>query len=323
MSRDWRALIEAAAVRIAPHVHRTRVVRWPQAGVWLKLESEQVTGSFKARGSSHKLLRLGPERRAAGVVTASSGNHGAGVAHAAKALDCPVVVFVPHHADPAKVARIGELGAEVLAHGDDCVDTEAHARAWAAQTGRPYISPYNDLDVVAGQGTIGAELLDQLPDLDVVFVAMGGGGLISGVGAYLKACRPQVEIVACSPARSPAMHASLEAGRIIDVPCEDTLSDSTAGGVEPGAITFDLCRAVIDRSILVDEAEIATAMRRLHGDMGLRVEGAAGVAVAAWARVAADYLDRDVALVICGANITDDAFEEVLASGGPTEDQSD
>ena len=250
MSQDWQDKVEAAAARIAPLVRRTPVVQWPQAQAWLKLENQQVTGSFKARGGGHKLLCLSEQARATGVVTASSGNHGAGVAHAAQQLGCPLVVFVPEHADPEKIARIAALGADVHTYGEDCVDTEAHARAWADQTGRTYISPYNDLEVIAGQGTVAQELLEQVPKLDAVYVAVGGGGLISGIGSYLKSRRPNVEIIACSPSQSPAMHMCLAAGAIVDVPCGETLSDATAGGVEPGAVTFDLCQQVIDRSAL-------------------------------------------------------------------------
>ncbi len=315
MNQSWQERIEAAASRIAPHVHRTPVVQWPDTNAWLKLENEQVTGSFKARGGGNKLLCLSAADRARGVVTASSGNHGAGVAHAAAALGCPLVVFVPTHADPAKVEKIRALGAQVTPHGDDCVETEAHARAWAAQSGMPYISPYNDAEVVAGQGTIGVELLEQLPNLDAVFISVGGGGLISGIGTYLKARKPDVEIVACSPARSPAMHRCLEAGSIIDVPCADTLSDATAGGVEPGAITFELCRAVIDRCILVEEEQIAHSMRQAHARLGIQIEGAAGVALSAWAATASDYRDKTAAIIICGGNVDPETFHQVLNNG--------
>jgi threonine dehydratase len=228
------------------------------------------------------------------------------------------VVFVPHHADTEKLGKIRDLGAKVRVHGDDCVDTEAHARAWANENGQTYISPYNDSDVIAGQGTVAFELLSQVDKLDAVFVSVGGGGLISGIGAYLKARCPEVEIVACSPIQSPAMHACLEAGRIIEVPCGDTLSDATAGGVEPGAITFPLCQRVIDRSVLVDEAGIAAAMRRVHTELSLRIEGAAGVAVAAWEAEAAVYRDRRVGIIICGGNISDGAFKRLIGKDPPS-----
>jgi threonine dehydratase len=295
------------------------VTRWPQSQAWLKLENEQVTGSFKARGGGHKLASLSAEARALGVVTASSGNHGAGVAHAGAAMGCPVMVFVPEGADASKVARIRALGADVQTHGTDCVQTEAHARAWAAQHGRIYVSPYNDLEVVAGQGTIGLELLEQVPDLARVYIAVGGGGLISGVGSYLKTVRPDIEVVACSPARSPAMHECLEAGHIIDVPCDDTLSDATAGGVEPDAVTFGLCQAVIDRSELVSEQEIADAMRAIHQTLGIGIEGAAGVAMATYLREQSRHKDEPCAVIICGGNIAPETLQRVLNNASPTD----
>lgn len=318
MSYDWQARVSQAAQRTATLVSRTPVIQWPQSPTWLKLENTQVTGSFKARGGGHKLASLSASARALGVVTASSGNHGAGVAHAGEALGCPVMVFVPEGADPSKVSRIRALGAQVQTHGTDCVQTEAHARAWAAQHGRIYVSPYNDIDVIAGQGTIGLELLEQVPNLARVYVSVGGGGLISGVGGYLKAVRPEIEVIACSPQRSPAMHACLQAGEIIDVECEETLSDATAGGVEPDAVTFELCQAVIDRSELVSEAEIAAAMRLVHQTLSIEIEGAAGVAMAVYLREQSRQQGAHCAVIICGGNIAADTLERVLDHRPPT-----
>lgn len=316
---DWRSAIEAAAERIAPVVRHTPVLAVPALApndatdVWLKLENQQVTGSFKARGGSSKLLSLSPEDRARGVVTASSGNHGAGTAHAAAQIGIPLTVFVPTHADADKVQRIEDLGATVHRFGEDCAETEAHARSLAAHRGQTYISPYSDLEVIAGQGTIAVELIEQLEAVDAVFVSMGGGGLIAGIGSYLRVMQPEARVVGCSPSASPAMHACLEAGQIIDVLCHDTLSDATAGGVEQGAITFPLCQQVVDRSLLVSEGDIATAMRTVHAATGLRIEGAAGVAVAGWLQVASEFSGLRVAIVICGGNISDSAWDRVLA----------
>lgn len=318
MSEDWRVQVEHAARRIAPLIVCTPITQWPDSTTWLKLENAQVTGSFKARGGANKLSCLLVEHRARGVVTASSGNHGAGLAHAAQTMGCPLVVFVPEGADPSKVARIRELGAEVHTHGTDCVQTEAHAQGWADAHERAYISPYNDIDVITGQGTVGLELLTQLPELDRVYVSVGGGGLISGVGSYLKSVHQDIEVIACSPERSPAMHRCLEAGRIIDVPCHETLSDATAGGVEPGAITFSLCQAVIDRSELVSEDEIVDAMRAVHQKLGIAIEGAAGVAMAVALREQASTQGKPWAVIICGGNIDPSTLHRVLNNSTPT-----
>jgi threonine dehydratase len=310
-NRDWPARVQAAATRLSSLVDRTRVVQWPGQSCWLKLESEQRTGSFKARGGANKLSTLSSFDRARGIVTASSGNHGAGVASAAQVLGCPLMVFVPEHADSAKVQRIVELGAEVRRTGDDCVLTEVHARTWAEQTGAAYVSPYTGIEVITGQGTVALELCQQVSALDIVYVAVGGGGLISGIGSYLKAVRPGIEVVACSPARSRAMHRYLEAGTIIDVLCEPTLSDATAGGVEPGAITLGLCQQVIDRSELASEAEILNAMQAAYRALGLEIEGAAGVALATDLREAERVQDKVAGVIICGGNVSANVLAQV------------
>ncbi len=313
-----RTNIERASERIAPYLRETPVERsaWlsecSDGEVFLKLENFQITGSFKARGALNKLTSLTQEERKLGVVTASSGNHGAAVAYGSQALGVDAEVYVPKSASPAKIAVIKSYGANVELFGDDCVETEARARARAEETGRIYISPYNDETVMAGQGTVGVELHRALETVDAVFVSLGGGGLIGGLGTYLKSALPGVEIVAVSPDQSPAMHACLEAGKIIDVPCYDTLSDGTAGGVEPGAITFDVCRDVVDRSLLVSEDNIAAAMKTFMEKHRMMLEGAAGVALAGFLQVAENYANKRVAIVICGANISLEKLNGVI-----------
>ena len=307
--------IAQAVERLTPLVRRTAVEAAPTLGpnVWLKCENHQLTGSFKIRGATNAMLALPLERRKRGVVTASSGNHGLGVAHAAQRLGIPATVVVPSSTDESKVRAIRALGATIDKVGDDCVHTEAYARLVAHQTNRAFLSPYNDPDIVAGQATVAHELLEQIPNLDAVFVAIGGGGLISGIGAHLKAHRPSVTIVGCSPAASPAMHRCIEAGRIIDVPCHPTLSGATAGGVEPGAITFDLVRALVDEYVIVGETEIAQAMRDVVDHHHMLIEGAAGVAVAGYRRLATRYAGQTVAIVLCGANVSRATLVKVLA----------
>ena len=314
----WSVDIARAHERIGPYVRRTPVERAPAlerlgAEVYLKLDNLQITGSFKARGAVNKLLSLSEEVRARGVIAASSGNHGAAVAYAAQTLGCSARVCVPTYASETKIAAIRGFGAEVTIVGDDCVDTEVHARGMAETRGQAYISPYNDRDVVCGQGTVGVELAEQVPDLDAVFVAVGGGGLIGGIGAYLKTLNPKIAVVACSPERSPALHACLQAGRRVDVACDSTLSDATAGGVEDGALTVPLCCDVVDRSVLVDEDSIREGMRHLLTVHHTMVEGAAGVVVAAWRQVAQDFAGQRVALVVCGANVSAEVLRSVLS----------
>lgn len=319
------AAIEAAARRIAPYARRTPLLhslglsRMTGADVYLKLENLQFTGSFKARGALNKVLSLSEDDRRRGVVTASTGNHGAAVAYALGRLGSSGTVWVPETADPAKVRRIEALGGRVEYFGRDSAETEAHARRVAEREGLVYVSPYNDLDVVAGQGTVGLEILDDRAEPDAVYVAVGGGGLISGVAAWLDARSPRTAIVGASPRNSCVMAESVRRGEIVELPSLPTLSDGTAGGVEPGAITFDWCRDLVDEFDLVDEAAIAAAMRLVVDEEHLVIEGAAGVAVASLLAQAARWRGRRVVAVLCGGNVSAERLARILRpeeSGG-------
>ena len=317
-TEEWAERIRDAATRIQGHVTRTPMIESTRLSeqlgmrVFLKLENQQVTGSFKARGALHKLLCLSPAERSDGIITASSGNHGAAVAYGANRLGCPATVYVPTCSAQMKRDAIAKLGAEVRVEGADCVETESIARAAALAAGLPYIPPYNDEDVMAGQGTVAVEMLQDCPELSAIFVAVGGGGLIGGMGLYAKAQSPTLRMIACSPEQSPALHRCMEVGRTIDVPCFDTLSDATAGGVEPGAITVDVCMQVVDTSLLVQEQEIAPEMRALWESEEMVVEGAAGVALAGARQVRSDFEGKSVGIVICGGNIGEDTRTSVL-----------
>jgi threonine dehydratase len=315
---NMRVEVEAAAERIRPYVRETpieesRVLgRAGGARVYMKMENLQATGSFKLRGAMNKLLSLTPAERASGVVTASSGNHGAAVACGLEALRIPGVIYVPENASPAKVANIRSYGAEVRTHATDSGLTEIFARRYARDNGRTYISPYNDPLVIAGQGTIGSELARQLESVDALFVALGGGGLISGIAGYLREIGRRVDVVACSPENSAVMHHSVRAGRILEMESMPTLSDGTAGAVEPGAITLDLCRTYVDRYVLVSEEEIKEGMRLVIDHHHTLVEGAAGVAVAGYLKEKDRCAGRNVAIVLCGGNISRDRLKEIL-----------
>jgi threonine dehydratase len=278
------------------------------ARLYLKLENFQHTGSFKARGAFSKLLTLDPADRARGVIAASTGNHGAAVAYAASALDSRALIVVPSDANPGKVSAIKALGGEVEVHGDDSAVAETYARARALEKRIPYISPYNDPDVVAGQGTIGVELAGQLPMVDAVFIAVGGGGLLAGVGALLKSIWPETVVVGCSPENSPVMIESIRAGRILDLPSRPTVSDGTAGGVEAGAITYEWCRSLADQLVTVSENEIRHGMRAVRETHLMTVEGAAGVPLAAYLRHAEAWRGKNVVVILCGGNVSPDAL---------------
>lgn len=282
------------------------------AEVYLKLENFQRTGSFKIRGASNKMMTLTADQRANGCIAASSGNHGAAVAYAMQKLDTRGVIFVPEQTSSTKVDAIRSYGGEVRFCGTDALDTERYAREYAVRNGMVYLSPYNDVEVIAGQGTCGVEIAKQLPDVDAVFVAVGGGGLISGIGCVLKARNKDVRITGCQPAASAVMAKSVEAGYILDIPSDTTLSDGTAGGVEAGSITFDLCREVVDEFILVSESQIAAAMRQYVEAEHQLIEGAAGVAIAALLGETGILRGTKVVVVICGANISRAALKSII-----------
>lgn len=310
--------IKTAEARIRDHVRFTPAEASPVLGngadctVILKLENFQRTGSFKLRGAFNKMLLLDEAARGRGVVAASTGNHGAAVACAARALGIEATVFAPTNADETKLAAVRAHGGEVRSVGDDCLHAEHEARRFSAENDVTYVSPYNDGAVVAGQGTIGVEIDRQVGKLDAVFIAVGGGGLIGGVGAFLKSVRPGIEIVACSPENSCVMHESLKAGELLDLPSKPTLSDGTAGGVEAGSITFELCREVVDTSVLVSEAQIAEAMRVILTSHHVLIEGAAGVAVAGYMKERARFSGKNVAVVLCGANASLAVLRKVI-----------
>jgi threonine dehydratase len=299
----WHDRIQAAHERIRSIVRETPLEH-SSVGAFLKLEHLQHTGSFKFRGASNKISVLTPEQAARGVITASNGNHGLGVAAAAQSRGIEAEVYVSAQVSPAKLQRMRDHGAQVRSIGNNPLDAELAARRAAEESGKVFISPYNDADVIAGQGTIGIELYRQLPNIDAVFVAVGGGGLIGGIGAYLKSVSPQTEIVGCWPENSPVLQQCIQAGRVIDVPEQPTLSESTAGGLEPESITLDLCKNIIDRCVLVSEAEILAAMRLILEAEHWLIEGAAAVAVAAFLKEARGYEDKRAVVVLCGRNVS-------------------
>jgi threonine dehydratase len=314
---DWKQLILEAHERIKLSVVETPLEPAsdlaPDTTVRLlfKREDLQHTGSFKLRGATNKILSLTRSQADAGVIAASNGNHGLGVASAARRAGVAAEVYVSSHVSPAKAQRIEQLGARVLRAGSDPLEAELAARAAAAKAGKVFISPYNDTQVMAGQGTIAVELERRAPKLDAVFIAVGGGGLIGGIGAYLKHASPQTEVVGCWPENSRVLYQSMLAGHIVDYPEEPTLSESTAGGLEPGSVTLEVCKSVIDRSVLVSEDAILAAMRRVREAKGYLVEGAAAVALAAFLKETRRYEGKMVAVVMCGGNVSPEVLRRL------------
>jgi len=278
----------------------------------LKGEHLQRTGSFKMRGAMNKLLSLNESERKQGIITASSGNHGMATSQAARVVGLEATVYVPETVSPLKLSNMKRLGAKTVLVPGNGVEAEIVGRAAAKQQAKTFVSPYSDLDIIAGQGTVGLELAAQCADLAAVYICVGGGGLISGIGSYLKARRPEIDIIGCWPENATAMHLCLERGEIYDTPETKTLSDGSAGGVEAGAITFPICQQVIDRHLLVSEDEIISAMCDMAAYENFIIEGAAGVALGAALKTAGDYKARSIAVVICGRNVAADTIRSVL-----------
>ena len=312
------AQIALAANRIAPHIRETPLeysdVLSEECGaeVWCKLENQQLTGSFKVRGAFNKLLTLSADERTRGCIAASSGNHGAAIAHAMRSLGIDGIVYVPEQTTDVKVDAIRRAGAEVRFFGTDGLDTEQHAREFAATEGMTYLSPYNDAAVVEGQGSCGVELARQLPSMDAVYIAVGGGGLIAGVAAFLKAAQPGVRIVSCQPQASAVMTESVKAGKILDLPSAPTLSDGTAGGIEVDSLTFPLCEDLVDGFVTVDEDQIADAMRLFIDAHHQLIEGAAGVAVAGLRADAERVAGKKAIVIVCGGNVSRDTLRRII-----------
>lgn len=304
--------IASATDLLAPHVRRTPLERceWLSectgADVRLKLENLQLTGSFKLRGAFHKVLTAEAGR---GFVTASTGNHAAAMVQATEHVGRDLTIFVPVNAAPGKIERLERRGLAVHRVGEDCTETETAARRHAEQCGDVYVSPYNDLDIVAGQGTLGLEIAAQWPEVDEVYLALGGGGLAGGCAAALKG---RADVIACSPSASAVMMESVREGKILDLPSLPTISDGTAGGVEADSVTFDLCAGLIDRYETATEDEIEASLVRLLREHHTLIEGAAAVPVAVVERLGRELSGRRVAVVLCGANIDLSTLQGVL-----------
>jgi len=283
--------------------------------VWLKLENLQLTGSFKIRGALNKLLQLSDEAKERGVITASSGNHAQGVGYAARELGVDTTIVVPSNTPEVKIEAIRLYGVELIVHGEEYMDAERLARRMEREEGRTFVSAYNDLDVIAGQGTIGLEMVVEKPNLDVVLVPVGGGGLISGVACVFKATQGGAEILGVQSFASPVMYESIRQGRIVDIELEESVAEGLHGGIEEGSVTFDLCRSLVDDFILVREETIKDAIRLLLAHQHQVVEGAGAVGVAAIMEDQNRFRDRRVGVVVSGGNIGLDLLREVVCSG--------
>jgi threonine dehydratase len=308
--------IRAARERIRASVRHTPLLPAPAltsetpAGLVFKLENLQVSGSFKARGAFNNLLLLTPEQRRGGVVAASGGNHGLAIAYAASQLGMPATIYLPTTASADRVARIVAFGANVIQFGDNPNDALDRAQAHADAEGLPYIHPFDAERTIHGTGTLGLELLDDVPDLDCVLIAIGGGGLIGGMSAAIKQLRPEVHIVGVEPHGAPSMLAAIRAGQVVELESVRTIADTLAPR-HVSELTRSLAACFVDEIVLVDDAAMVRAMRWLWRECNQLVEPSGAAVVAAFQSGAIDLgrFRRPVAL-ICGGNA---AAEPVFA----------
>lgn len=306
--RGFDSDIERADELIRDGILRTPLQPAPDLGraaaarVFLKWECEQRTGSFKLRGALNALRSLSEAERRRGVLTASTGNHGLAMVHAARAEGVRLALFVPLSIAAMKRDKLRAAGADLVIAGATCEQSEIMARAEADSSGRVFVSPYNDYRVVAGQGTVGLEIAAGLPEVQDVLVPVGGGGLAAGVATAVKAASPSARVWGVEPIHSAFLAASLRAGRLVEMAEKPTLADAVAGGIEPGAITFDLCRRSLDGILTVTERRIRDAQRSLQRLRGGPVEGAGALPLAALRAQPGLFRGRTVVLIVSGRN---------------------
>ena len=306
--------LELADARIAPHIVRTPLTHDAARNLYIKWENRQKTGSFKARGALNKVLSLTPQERAAGIVTASAGNHGQGVALAGQLTGASVTCFVSEHAVPVKVNAIRKLGAEIVAVPGGYPEAESAGLAFAREHGKIWVSPYNDEQVIAGQGTVGLELINAVGRIanPTCLVPVSGGGLIAGIGLALQRLSPRPRLVGVQPEKAPFMHNLFYRGSqdgLADLP---SLADGLTGAVEADAITIEMVKNLVDEIILVSEEEIARAVAFAYREYGEVIEPSGAVTLAASLREGAG--NGPTVVVISGGNIQPEVHARLVAS---------
>lgn len=311
--------IEQAAVDLLAFLRPTPLQASPaftdktRCHVYLKVETIQPIRTFKVRGALNKLAHMSAEQRTAGVITASAGNHGLGVAYAAATFHAPATVYVPKTANQFKIEAIRRLGAKVVAAGRNYHGAFLQATEAQQESGATFVHAYDDPRVIAGQGTIAAELVHDLDDFDTVLVPVGGGGLISGIALYLKAKRPRTRIIGVEPAGADAMRRSLEAGSIVSLDRVDTIADGLAAST-PGKLTFDIVSRCVDEIVIVQEEEMLRAIRLLFEWEHLLAEPAGAAALAALLYHHRPAPNEKVVVILSGANVTDEVLLRALKS---------
>jgi threonine dehydratase len=307
-----------ASRRIRPFIRRTPLIdsRWlsdaSDGQIWLKLESLQVSNSFKSRGAFNAVLRLIEQGASARLVTASAGNHGRALAVAAERFSLPLIVFTPVDAPRTKLDAIRRHHATLRAEGRDYDDAERMAKSFVEETGAVFVSPYNDVDVIQGAATIALEMFENRPDLDTIVVPIGGGGLIAGVAAAARALKPSCRVIGVEAAASCAFQTSVKAGRLVKIVPGATLADGLAGNPDSETMTFPMIQRFVDEIVTVNEDEIRSAITGLAASEHLIAEGAGAVAIAAVLSARIAVARRSVGLVLSGSNIDAATLQRVL-----------
>lgn len=297
-----------------PLVYAPRLSEWINGTVYLKLENQQKSGSFKLRGVMSKMLSLPPAAFQKKFVAVSTGNHAAAFAYAAKHFGVEGEVFLPKTVTPSKFKALQTYGLPLRLYGNSSLETELYASNYARENDLVLVHPYNDPAIVAGQGTVALELCEQLDHFDAVLVPIGGGGLVSGIAAYLHEAKPEAEVIGCQPLHSPEMYESVKAGKIIEMDNQPTLSDATAGGIEPGAITFAICAQHVQKYDLLTEAEIQKAILFLLEHHHLLIEGGAALSVATLLKDPALFAGKTVIGVLTGKKLSMAKLKEIMAA---------
>ncbi|MCW4048144.1 MAG: threonine/serine dehydratase [Candidatus Bathyarchaeota archaeon] len=279
--------------------------------VWLKLENQQVTGSFKIRGATNKLLLLTDEQREKGVITSSSGNHAQGIGYAARELGVKATIVVPENTPQVKIDAIRKYGVELIVEGEEYMVAERIARGIERDEGKTFVSPYNDLELIMGQATVGLEMLEDHPELDIVAVPVGGGGLASGVASVFKQAT-SAQVVGVQSVTSPVMYECIKKGVIHDIPLEDSYAEGLHGGIEENSVTFPICRDLIDDWVILSEKSILDAIRYMLHEHHMLIEGAGAVGPAAIMSCPEMFNGKKVGVVISGGNLSEEILKLVV-----------
>lgn len=282
--------------------------------IYLKLENMQPVGSFKIRGATYKISKLTPQQRRRGVITASAGNHAQGVAWGSSQFKIKSTIYMPVNAPITKVESTSALGAKIVLAGENYDEAYAAAKKEANKTGAVFVHPYADADVIAGQGTVGLELIDQLPDMDVVVGSMGGGGLMSGVGTVIKEFKPSVKIVGTQASGAKSLVESIRRHHVYSTGSADTFADGIKV-IQPNKDVFNILKKVIDITATADDEATAAAVLTLMEKAKVVAEGAAAVSLAVVEQLKSKFKGKKVVILICGGNIDVNVLGRIIDSG--------